>query len=72
MQEHLESLLAVVVRSKMSFKSNYWEQKRACHAFVEDAQLMGQVHVCTAFKMNGFLHISKHVVCGICEYWIHM
>lgn len=47
-----------------SLGHHYQEWKRISHAFVE-VQLMGQVHMSAAFRMNGFLHISKHVVCGI-------
>lgn len=47
-----------------SLDGNCQEWKRVACAFVE-VQFMGQVQVSAAFSRNGFLHISKHVVCGI-------
>lgn len=38
-----------------SLDHNYCKRKRVGHAFVE-VQLMGQVHVSAAFRMDGFLH----------------
>lgn len=46
-----------------SHDHNYGEWKRFDLAFVK-VQLTGQVHVSPAFRINSFLHISKHVVCG--------
>lgn len=52
-----------------SLDHNYQEWRSIGHASAE-VQVMGEVQVSTAFRMNGFLYNGKYVVCRIFTFGI--